>query len=482
MVFSSLWRNGGQACTERSECEGFYPVLTSDLAVIGGGPAGYTAALRAARLGASVTLIEKSELGGACLNRACIPTKTILHSISILRDIRDAARFGIQSGEPAIDLSLLRERKNAVVDLMASGVRQLLDNSGVRVLQGAGRLVSPGELEIDSVDGKTQSLKVKKIIISTGSVSCRLNVPGADQCVYPRDVLELSGVPGSAVIIGGGAVGIEMASILNGLGCKVDNLEIAPRILPGEDEETVRVLERALKKDGIGIHTAAQVMSIEAAEGAKRIRFVCANADKTIEAEQVCVAIGQKPALQGLGLETCGVEIDRCGIVTDEHMRTSVPGIFAAGDATGKAMLAYVAEAQGRVAAANAVGMDSTMDYSAIPHCVYTQSLEIASVGLTEAEAASRGLKVKVLRSDLAANPAAAIRGERRGMVKLVVEAETGVLLGAHIASIDASSLTAECTLAVKMRMTVKDLRDTLHPHPSLSEAVWHAALNSDKR
>ena len=230
----------------------------------------------------------------------------------------------------------------------------------------------------------------------------------------------------------------------------------------------------------VGIHTGVSVTAIESIGNHKRVRFACSNSETTLEVEQVCLAIGQKPLLEGLGLKGCGIACDNRSILIDERMRTNVADVYAAGDVTGKAMLAYVAEAQGRVAAENALGVNSTMDYTFIPRCVYTASMNMAGVGLTEAEARSRGLQIKILRSDLAANPAAAIAGERRGIVKLVVEEPSGTILGAHIAATGASTLIGELTLAVRMKATSADLKNTLHAHPTLSEAVWQAALTSD--
>ena len=457
------------------------PDLMADVAVIGGGPAGYSAALRASKLGACVALIEQSELGGACLNRACIPTKTLLHSLALMRSVNNTARFGISSSPATIDIDKLRERKNAVISMMTSGVEQAMIGSGITIVQGKARLLSPGDIEIIGDNDNIQTLTAHKIIIATGSVPCRLNAPGADDptVMYSSDILELRRIPQSIIMIGGGAVGVELAAILNDLGARVTILEIMPRILSSEDAEVTQILERFLKKDGIQIYISAQIDRIETLQGLKRVHFTCGDVENTLDAEAVCVAIGQKPFFEGLGLEGCGVKTGSRGIEVNAHMRTSVPGVFAAGDVAGKSMQAYVAMAEGRIAAENALGSDAAMDYSAIPRCVYT-SLELASVGLTESEALSRGLKIRCLRTNMAANASATILGERRGLVKIVADAESGKVLGVHIAGIGASNLIAECALALKLNATVEDLSKTLHPHPSLSEAVWQASLNAD--
>ena len=457
------------------------PDLLADVAVIGGGPAGYSAALRASKLGAKVTLVEKGELGGACLNRACIPTKTLLHSLALLRAINNAAGFGINNGNATIDVNKLRERKNAVISIMTSGVAQLMDENNVRVARGKARLRSPTDIEIIGDDETLKTLTADKIIIATGSVPRHLDVPGAESAAiwYSSDVLELRRIPQSLIMIGGGAVGVELAAILNGLGTRVTILEIMPRILSGEDAEVTPVLERALKKDGIRIFTGAQIDRIETLVDVKRVHFMCGGMGNTLDTEAACVAVGQKPFFEGLGLSGCGIKAGTRGIEVDNHMRTGVPTVFAAGDVAGKSMLAYVAMAEGRIAAENALGGDTTMDYSVIPRCVYT-SIELASVGLTEADALSKGLKIKCLRSNMAANASATILGERRGLVKLVVSEDTRALLGAHIVGAGAAELIAECTLAVKTGATIDNLQQTLHLHPALSEAVWQAALGID--
>jgi len=457
------------------------PDLTTDVAVIGSGPAGYSAALRASKLGARVALIEKGKLGGACLNRACIPTKTLLHSLALMRSINNAAHFGINTGPANIDVDKLHERKNAVISIMTSGVTQLMHESSVEVVHGKARLYSTNNIEIIGDDEILQTLKADKIIIATGSVPSRLNVPGTDDpCImYSNDILELRHIPQSLVMIGGGAVGVELAAILNGLGTMVTILEIMPRILSCEDAEITQILERFLKKDVIQIYTSAKIDRIETLADVKRIHFMCGGVENTLDTQAVCVAIGQKPFFEGLGLSGCGVKTSARGIEVDSHMRTSVTGVFAAGDVTGKSMLAYVAMAEGRIAAENALDIESTMDYSAVPHCVYT-SIELASVGLTESEALAKGLQIICLRSNMAANASATIEGERRGMVKIVAAEDSGRVLGIHIAGSGASDIIAECALAVKLGATVKDLQQTLHLHPTLSEAVWQAALNVD--
>jgi len=450
-----------------------------DVAVIGGGPAGYSAAVRAAQLGARVTLVEKDKLGGACLNWACIPTKLLLHSVELYRSVKKAELYGVGPGSSGIDLEKLNTRKDAVIAILTGGISQLMSDNGVEVIQGQGCLTSASEIMIKQDSGLSRKINAASIIIATGSVPAGLKTPGVESTavLYARDILELKRIPDSLIMVGAGAVGVELATILSGLGCKVTLLEIMPHILPCEDGEITPILERTLKKDGVELYTGAAIRRIENGRGTKRVLIKVAGDEKMLEAADIAVAIGQKPYLDGLGLAELGVRIASCGIEVNEHMATSVSAIYAAGDVTGKSMLAYTAMAEGRAAAENALGLNSKMNYDAIPHCVFSLP-ELASVGLTEAEALSRGYKIRCGRSQLAANAAATILGERRGMVKIVAEAVSGKILGVHIVGNGASELIAECTLALGLGASVKDLQTTLHAHPTLSEAVWEAALN----
>jgi dihydrolipoamide dehydrogenase len=288
----------------------------------------------------------------------------------------------------------------------------------------------------------------------------------------------LNDVPDSLTIVSGGAVGVELASIMNGLGSKVSILEVMPRILSGEDQEVALVFEQALRKSGIKIYADAEIISLETADNSKRIRFKRGASEEVLESESVCLAAGQQPFFDGLGLAKLGMKISSRGIDVDKHMQTTVPGIFAAGDVTGNPMLAYVAMAEGRIAAENASGLDMVIEYSAVPHCVYG-NIELASVGTTESQAIKDDLKVKIFRSRLGANASATILGERRGLVKIVA-AENGKILGVQMAGTGVSNLIAECALAIKLGAGINDLLQTLHPHPTLSESVWDAAASEN--
>ncbi|MCL2707128.1 MAG: dihydrolipoyl dehydrogenase [Dehalococcoidia bacterium] len=453
--------------------------IIADIAVIGGGPAGYSAAVQAARIGKRVALVEKAVLGGTCLNHGCIPTKTLLHSLALLRSMRDCARFGIIGSACNLDIEKLLERQSEVISIMQSGMVQLLDKHNVLSITGEASFSSPRDIEIKSLDDDVMALHADNIIIASGSVPRRLNVQGGDNpyILYSNDLLKLKSIPARLLIIGGGAVGLELAAIMRGAGSSVSIVEIAPNILPYEDTEITSVLERSLKRDGIQIYTNAAVQNIEASRDSAIMYLSHNNTKTTLEADAICVCVGQQPNLSHLKLDAAYVNYEARGIVVDSHMRTSASHIYAAGDVTGENMLAYVATAQGRLAAANAAGRDEAMHYDAIPHCVFTTP-EIASVGLNEKEASVKGIEIRCLRSLMAANPYATILGERRGMAKLIVEASSGKLLGAQLVGSGATSLISECAMAVKLGATARDMAHLMHPHPSLAEALQEAALS----
>jgi dihydrolipoamide dehydrogenase len=450
------------------------------IVVIGGGPAGYTAAIKASQLGAKVTLVEKQRLGGACLNWACIPTKFLLHGTEIYKTIRNADKYGISVDGVSIDLVKMQSRKNILVSRLITGLNEIIEMNDIEIISGCARLTPAKEIEIDLVNGGKRIIRAKKIILASGSAASALPVPGADSpgIMFAKDILNLDHVPESLVMIGGGVVGVEMVTILDKLGCKVILVEIMPRILPNEDAEVTRILEGVFRKDGVKIYTGAVVKKIEATDKNKRVVISVNNVEKKLEAEAVAVAVGQRPYLEGLGLDECGIASGDDGIEVNEHMETTVPDIFAAGDVTGGTMLAYVAMAEGQVAAENALGKNSKINYQIVPRCAFTLS-EVASVGLTEDEATAQGFQVKCGRFPFAANPAATILDERRGMVKVVAEQNNGQILGIHIIGPGAINIIAEATLAIKLGATVEDIRTTLHAHPTLSEAFWEAALDA---
>ncbi len=450
-----------------------------DTVVIGGGPAGYVAALRASQLGVKVSLIEENKLGGVCLNSGCIPTKFLLHAVNLQRSIGTAGEYGIEVTGAAIGLTRLQEGKNRLVSSLVSGVRQLLAAGKIEVINGRAKLGSSSQVDITTGDGEKQSVRAAKIIIATGGKAVGLPVPGADnpEVINYEGLLSLDRVPESMVIIGGGVIGVEMATVYNRLGCRVSIVEMMPRILPTVDAEIVSVVDSALRKDGVNIYCGAGVEKIEDAAEGKQVSFSIGGEVNKLGAKIVAVTTGQKPNIESVGLDECGVAANEKGIKVNERMETSVTGIYAAGDITGGMMLAHVAFAEGKTAAENATGGEAIMDYQAVPQCIFT-SPEIAGVGLSEEEAVAQGYEVEIGRFPFSASGMAAILGETGGMVKIITEKKYSRILGVHIAGPSASNLIAEAALAIKMELTPQEIIETIHSHPSLSEAFWEAALD----
>ena len=450
-----------------------------NIVVIGGGPAGYTAAIRASQLGARVTLIEQQELGGACLNRACIPTKFLLRSVEIYQLIGDSARYGINVAETGINMAELQSHKNKLVSTLRTGLASVIEMNGIEIIKGYARLTTEKSIEITDDKNSKRTVSADKIIIATGSRALTPKIPGINSpgIMFAEDVLNLDYIPKSIVIIGGGMVGVEMATILAKMGCRVNLIEMMPHILPDEDAEVTAVLEGALKRDGVSIYAGVVVTRIYADGEKMRIAILFRDVEKILEADTITIAAGYEPDIDGLGLDECGIAISNGCIKVNEYMHTAVANIYAAGDATGGMMLAYVAMAEGRVAAENAMGGHSKIDYKAVPRCVFTLP-EMAGVGLTEEEAKAQNYQIKCGQFPFAANSAASILGERRGFVKIVADGESNKVLGVYIIGAGAVNLIAEAAMAMKLGATLDDIKNTLHAHPTLSEALWEAALD----
>ncbi|MBU2535728.1 MAG: dihydrolipoyl dehydrogenase [Chloroflexota bacterium] len=451
-----------------------------ELVIIGGGPAGYVAAIRAAQLGGRATLIEMDALGGTCLNRGCVPSKTLLYSAELYETMKKSEQFGIMAKDVSADLARMQARKNTVIKTHVSGVESLLKGNKIEVVKGRARLLPSKQVEIESGDGQKQVIQAQKIILATGGKPMVLPIPGADSAsgiINAEKILNLESIPKSIIMIGGGVIGIEMATILAKLGCQVSIVEMLPHILPLEDAELTAILAKALKDDGIQLYEGTKVSKIEDSPGGKAALISDGKTEQKLEAEAVAIAVGYRPNTDGLGLEEAGITINKGAIQVNERMETSVPGIYAAGDATGGIMLAYVAMEEGIIAAENVMGGNTSIDYNVVPR--FTHSLpELASVGLTEEEARLQGHEAKIGRFPFAANSIATILGERRGLIKIVTEPKYGQILGIHILGPRATELIAEATLAMKMEATVPDIVATLHAHPSLSEAMHEAALD----
>ncbi len=451
-----------------------------DVVIIGSGPGGYVAAIRAAQLGGRVTLIEKEELGGTCLNWGCIPTKALLRGVELLETLAAGKDFGIQVGEVSVDFPRLLARKDRAVKTLVSGVAGLMKANGVEVVKGQAKFLSPQEIEVVDEQGGKVSYRARKIILATGSLSVDLPVSGArgPNVIDSNGALQLTQVPESMVIIGAGPIGLEFGTIFAALGSRVTILEMMNQILPNEDPEVASALERSLRHFKIQTCTSCQVQEIrEGSEGKRKVLARTEKGDVAWEAQQVLLAVGRKANFDGLGLPQAGVRFHKKGIEVNEKMETNVPGIYAIGDVTGQVLLAHFAMAQGTVAAENALGHEARLERRVVPRCVYTLP-EVAAVGMTEKEAQEAGYKLKVGRFPFAGNGKATILGERTGMVKMVTDAKYGEILGVHIFGPHATDLIGEAVLAMRLEGTAADVGRAIHPHPTLTEPLMEAALD----
>jgi len=453
-----------------------------DIAIIGAGPGGYVAAIRASQLGGKVAVIEKGELGGTCVNRGCIPTKALVASAQLFHSVKKAGEFGIKSGEVSVDFSVIAKRKERIVRQLVSGIGQLFKSYDVEVIKGKGKLTERikdnlVEIDVEKDDGSIEKVMAKKLIIATGSVPAQIpgiSIDGRD-VITSDQALELEEVPPSLLIVGGGVIGVEFASIFNSLGSKVIIVELLPRIIPTEDEEISEQLKKLLLKSGIEVNTGVKVKEIISDNGKKKVVIDTPEGREEKVAQKVLIATGRKPYTEGLGLEKTGIGLEKGRILVNERMETNLPGIFAIGDVVGGVLLAHVASAEGIVASENAMGNQSKIDYRVIPNCIYSLP-EVASVGLSEERAKEMGYEVAVGRFPFLANARATIMGERVGLVKIVADRKTDEILGVHIVGADATELIAEASVAIKAKVTTKDLERMIHGHPTLSEAIFEAA------
>ncbi|MCK8824209.1 dihydrolipoyl dehydrogenase [Fuchsiella alkaliacetigena] len=444
-----------------------------DICVIGGGPGGYVAAIKAAQLGAKVALVEGDELGGTCLNRGCIPTKAYLKHSELLHELERSAEFGIEIDGYSINWPQMRERKNSVVQKLTQGVGGLLKKKGVDLFKGYGELLADNRVKITGADN--EELRARKVIIATGSKPFVPGIPGVDLpgVITSKEALDLEELPESILIIGGGVIGVEMATVFASLDVEVTIVELMEEILPGIDKEVVQILRKNLAKQGINILTDSEVEEINSNNAKLKVQIKTAEGVKPVEVAKVLVAVGRKPNLRGL--DELDLEMDNGHLVVDSYLRTSQPDIYAIGDVIGEPLLAHVASAEGIVAAENAVGKEKQMDYTAVPGCIYTIP-ELASVGLSEAEAVKQGYQVEVGKFPFMASGKALAAGYQEGLVKIVADKEWDQVLGVQIIGPHATELIAEATLAVKMEVTTEILAETIHAHPTLAETIMEAA------
>ncbi|MDD5655553.1 MAG: dihydrolipoyl dehydrogenase [Candidatus Omnitrophica bacterium] len=428
-----------------------------DLAVIGAGWAGFNAAVRAAELGLKVVLIDKDRLGGTCLNYGCIPTKSLIQSAKVYALSQKSADFGVEIAGSKIILSAAVKRKDLLVSQLNSGMQFILKSKRITFVSGQARVISPKQISVGS-----EMVETANILVATGSRPIELfGLKFDNKKVISSDAaLELTEIPKSILIVGGGVIGCEFAGFFNAIGSKVSIVELLPQILPTEDTEIARKLEAIFKKKGISVHTETDINTLDL--GAY---------------DRVLVAVGRRAEAAGLGLEELGVKLEKGKVLTDEHLATNVPGIYAAGDCTGKIMLAHYASYQGRVAAENIARPKEakTASNANIPSCVFTDP-EIASVGITQEAARERNLEVMVKKTDFRASGMAHVLDEADGFIKVISDKKSGIILGASIIGPKATELIAILGLAVQSRLTVSLVKDTVFAHPTLSEII-HDAL-----
>ena len=457
-----------------------------DVIIIGSGPGGYVAAIRAGQLGLKTAIVEKDkELGGTCLNIGCIPSKALLTSSDhFMFAKKEAAKHGIMIDNVSVDLAKMQQRKDKVVKTMNGGVRALMKTNKVTTFEGLGSIVAPGKVSVKSSSGETQEIETKNIIIATGSVPVELPFAKFDgkTIVSSTEALCFSEAPKKLLVIGAGAIGLELGSVWNRLGSEVTMLEFLPRIAIGFDLELSNLLQRSLTAQGMTFHLDTKVTAASVENGGVTVTATKGSEELKFEADKVLVSVGRKPFSEGLGLEKVGVELDdKKRIKIDKHFRTNVEGIYALGDVIAGPMLAHKAEEEGIACVENLAGKSGHVNYDVIPGIIYTNP-ELAGVGLTEEQAKEKGIDYRVGKFPFRANGRAVANEDLDGMVKFIADAKTDRILGAHILQHAASELIAEAASVMEFGGSSEDLGRTCHSHPTLSEAVKEAALNVEKR
>jgi len=446
------------------------------LTIIGAGPGGYVAALKAAQLGAQVTVIEDTEVGGTCLNRGCIPTKALVASSEALHKAKNLDEFGIEvTGDINPNISKIMERKNKVVSTQVKGIRSLFKSWGINLIEGRGMILTPEKVEVQKEDNTTEIIETDKIIIATGSRPAQIPIFPFDgeHIMSSDDALNIKSIPKSLIIIGAGVIGCEFACIFKELGTEITMVEMMPRAVSTEDPEISEILEKELKKKKIKLLTGVKVDRVEGQHDGIHVHLADG---KELVAEKLLVSIGRALNTENIGLEAVGIKKGARGeILVNEKMETNIEGIYAIGDVTGGILLAHMASKEGIVAAYNACGIEKKIDYSVVPAAIFT-SPEIGSVGLREHQAKDKGINIKTGHFQFRALGKAHAMGEIAGMIKVIADADTDKVLGVHIIGPHASDLVHEGALAMKAGLTTKEVADMIHAHPTLAEGLMEAA------
>lgn len=445
-----------------------------DVIVLGGGPGGYVAAIKAAQLGGTVAVVEKESIGGVCLNWGCIPTKTLLKSAKTYQNILNGEFYGIEGIEKdklKVNWKSMVGRKDNVVERLVGGIEKLLKSNKVDVYKGFGEFIDKNHIKVGE-----ETLYGKSMIIATGTSPKAPNIPGIQESINDgymitaKGLLSMEELPKSMVIVGGGVIAVEFATLMNALNVEVTLIQRSARILSGMEAEMANTLTRQLKKNKVKVVTNTSLKGIEG----NKVIVEVKGKEQVFEGEKILLSLGTTPNLDGL--EKLELKIGRGGIETNEKMETNIEGVYAIGDVNGKYSLAHVASAEGIVAAGNAMGGNETLSYNAIPSCVYSFP-EIASVGLTEEEATEKGLDVVVSKFPLSANGKALAEGETVGFVKIIASKEHGEVLGTHIMASTATDMIAEAVMVMELEGTAEDIAKAIHPHPTLSEMVMESAF-----
>ena len=450
------------------------------IAIIGSGPGGYTAALRAGQLGADTVLIEKEALGGTCLNWGCIPTKAFVRSAEVFADIQNAEDFGIKVEKAELDFPAVVKRKDKIVKRLVRGIDHLLGQKNIDRINGKASFIDQKRIKVEK-ESEAVEIEADNIIIATGSKAAELPIPGAqlEGILDSRAALDLKELPESMVIVGGGIIGMEFAFIFRNFGVDVTVIEYLDQLVSGVDSEIASELNRSARRRRISVKTSAEVKEIKKKDSGFEVIYQQKGKEKTAAADKVLMAVGRRPYTEGLKLENAGVEVSekRNAVQVNKKMETDAAGIYAVGDVTDKILLAHVASHQGVIAVENIMGMNKEMDYRAVPGAIFT-SPEIGTVGLSEEEAEEKGIDYQVGSFPFAASGKVKAMGEREGKIKLITEKDSDKIIGAALIGIEASDLIAELTLAVNLGLTAENLRETIHAHPTTAEVVHEAALD----
>ena len=451
--------------------------MAYDVIVLGSGPGGYPAAIRASQLGKKVAIVERESLGGICLNWGCIPTKALLKSAQVYEYAKHAADYGVDVSDPKQNFEKIIKRSRGVADKMSKGVQFLMKKNKIDVIMGTGKLLAPGKLEVTAADGKKQTIDAKNIIIATGGRARQLPSLPIDgkKIIGYREAMVLPAQPNSMLVVGSGAIGSEFAYFYNSIGTKITIVEFLPRIVPVEDEDISKELEKQFKKQGMEILTNSEVLSVDTNGEGITAKVKTANGEITLTADIVLSAVGVVANIESVGLEELGIKMEKGKIVVDANQQTNVPGIYAIGDCTPNQALAHKASKEGINAAEHLAGhKPEPVDYNNVPGCTYC-SPEIASVGLTEKAAKDAGYEIKVGKFPFMASGKASAAGATEGFVKVIYDAKYGEFLGCHMIGSNVTEMIAEAVVARKLETTAHEILNAIHPHPTMSEGLKEA-------